>query len=325
MITGKKGMLYLFLAAILLTIFGSLYFITDGFKQSQDETTTTVRAHTINDFIDDLHDDLHRSSYISGFRALLGMEEYLSEQGTFFANKSQMEDAFRQLFVNGTYNGTSPTILDDASFSDYLTRVQQQGSKISVQLTINITNVTLEQTDPWNVFVNFTGHVHLEDPQAKMWWDYTTDFSTLIPIYGLKDPLYTVNTYGRVPNTIQNYTLPPAGFVDGNDTTVLKAFIAGFYYKESTAAPSFIQRFTNDLSPSIDGIESLVYLPALADQDITIKTDRSVVDYIYFSASPNSTNDRCNIQNMIYTPNWFRLDQAHLAAYELDTLTSTGC
>lgn len=320
-------MLYLFMAVIFLVLFSAVFFTFNAYKYHDRQEVVAIRVHTMNDFAEDLHEDLHRAAFISGFRAMIGLEEYLSQRGVFFHDQESMEEAFRHAFINGTINGTSLAVLDDSSFEDYLSRVGELADRIGLSLAIDVTNVTLEQVSPWHISISFDGEFLLSDNLGLAWWAYNRTFMTVVPIYDLKDPLYTVNTAGRVPNTIINFTSPPTGYVDEstNDTAVLQEFVEGSYYRESDEAPSFLQRFTNDLSPSPDGIESLVYLPALSDQGIVVKTDRSVVDHVYFSASPDGSGDRCQIQNMVYVPDWFRLGNQSMDDYELDALSSSPC
>ena len=73
-------------------------------------------------------------------------------------------------------------------------------------------------------------------------------------------------------------------------------------------ARSEIAALEGDLSANENGIESLVYLPELSTQGISIKS-KSVVDYIYFS-----TNNPPS-QTVIGMPSWFRLDDEHLSVY----------
>ncbi|MBD3208890.1 hypothetical protein GF367_00540 [Candidatus Woesearchaeota archaeon] len=323
---SKHGVLYLFLAVIFVALFAALFLTFQGYQYQDEQEVISLRVHTMDDFVADLHEDLDRAAFISGFRSLIGVEEYLSQRGTFFDNQSSMEESFRVVFLQGSYNGTDLFIMENASFTDYIERVRVQAQRIGLNLTVNITNVTIEQSTPWVVLVRFTGSFIVADNLHESWWNYTERFDTEVPIYGLKDPLYTVNTLGRVPNMINEYALPPEGYVDDdNDTAVLKEFLEGSYYRESSGAPSFVQRFTNNLSSSPLGIESLVYLPALSDQGVVVKSDRGVVDHIYFSAGPDNSTDRCQVQNMIYTPDWFRLDQGHMDDYELDNLSSSPC
>ena len=127
-------------------------------------------------------------------------------------------------------------------------------------------------------------------------------------------------------NVILNFSLPADGFVNdtNNNTDTLIEFVEGSYYTENSDAPSFLQRFTNDLTASPSGIESLVHLPSLSDQGLVVINDSSVVDHIYFSASPGD-DDNCNIAGMIFSPNWLKMVNGTMSDYELDGLTFTPC
>jgi hypothetical protein len=62
------------------------------------------------------------------------------------------------------------------------------------------------------------------------------------------------------------------------------------------------------------------------DQGIVVHDDRSVVDHRYFAAtSGNTSGDRCHIQGMLYTPDWFRIDADHVDDYGLANLTWNPC
>lgn len=327
MAMNRKGVLYLFLAVIFVVLFAIIYAVYNGYDAQDNAQSLSARVHTIDDFIVDLHADMDRAAYISGFRAMIGVEEYLSEEGTFFDNQSVLEEAFREVFVTGMINGSSLEVMENSSFNDYLARVDVQAARIGIDLFVNITHANITQSTPWTLSVRFTGAFNVSDQRLPLWWEYEKNFTTIVPIIGLKDPLYTVNTLGRVPNVILNFTLPPDGYVNDTDnsTATLIAFLEGSYYRENTDAPSFLQRFMDDLSASENGVESLVNLPMLSDQGIVVHTDRSVVDHIYFSAAPNGSSDHCSIQGMIFAPDWFRLDDGHMDDYELDGLPEGVC
>ncbi len=323
---NKKGMLYLFLSVIFVVLFVTIYTTYNSYDRQDDAANVAIRIHTIDDFIEDLHSDMDRAAYISGFRAMIGVEEYLSTNGAFFDNQTELEETFRTVFVQGTVNGSQLDVMENSSFDDYLLRVQQQATYIGINVDVNITKVNITQNDPWILSVRFTGLFNISDQRLPLWWAYEQNFTTSVPIIGLKDPLYTVNTLGRVPNVILNFTLPSDGYVNdtNNDTTTLIAFLEGSYYAENTDAPSFLQRFTNDLTASDSGIESLVHLPSLSDQGIVVDNSSSVVDHIYFSATPGSA-DRCTIDEMVFSPDWFKIDNGHVNDYELNGLTFTPC
>lgn len=326
-VRGKKGVFYLFMAIVFVTLFSLLFLSNYDYNQEEKTRMIASRLHSINDFTTDLQNDLDRAAFIAGFRAMIGLEEYLSDQGTFFDNQTQLEVAFKNVFITGELNGTPLDVMDNSSFNDYMNRVRNTADDVGITVNATVNDVNLTQQTPFTLLIEFDVNFYFSDLQKTAWWDYNLTFATEVAIYGIKDPLYTINTLGRVPNVILNYTLPTTGYVNdtNNDTTILKEFIEGNYYRTTPEAPSFLQRFTNDLSASPQGIESLVYLPALSDQGIVVNEDRSVVDHIYFSTNPSNSTDRCQIDGMDYTPDWFRLDQAHMDDYELDTLNSNPC
>ncbi len=324
---GKDAVAYTLLAFFFISIFVVLFMVLQGVTHQEHSDIIRSRVLSMKNFIDNLHGDIQRAAYISGYRALIALDEFVSSNGEFIASDPELEGYFREAFVNGTINGTSYDVLVNASFGDYIDRVRVQALKSGINVTVEILNVSLEQSSAWDLTVHYNGLFNITDVRGVAWWEYEHNFSTSIPIFGLRDPVYSVNTLGRVPYTITNFSLPAEGFVDSsNDTSVLKQFIEGSYYIESTEAPNYLQRFTGDLSPDEFGIESIVYLPALSDQGLVVNNDSSVVDHIYFSNSGyNDSLDRCSIQNLIYSPDWFRLDEDHLKLYEVENLTYSSC
>ena len=142
----------------------------------------------------------------------------------------------------------------------------------------------------------------------------TNPLNTTLKITSFEDPLYTVETYGRVISIIQEANI--TDFVVNGNTSNLTNHIDNSYYIPSTSAPSFLMRLKGNISNSTNGIESLVNLKKLESVGITPEV-KSCVDYIYFS-SDDPTNWQIN-----NTFNWFRLDNesGHLDTYEVANLT----
>ena len=105
---------------------------------------------------------------------------------------------------------------------------------------------------------------------------------------------------------------------NGSGKTTLLNVINGFY-KASTKAPSFLMRFTNNLSNSSFGIESLVYIPLLTAQNLQVDESKSIVDYLYFS-NVTGTAQVYDCENL---PEWFRIDYDHESDYDIDSLNCT--
>jgi hypothetical protein len=160
--------------------------------------------------------------------------------------------------------------------------------------------VTIYQKNPWAANIDINVTLNAEDVKKTASWQRPLYITTNISIQGFEDPLYVINSYGRVTNTIIKTNI--TNFVSGEDTTKLKKHTNNSYYIESSTAPSFLMRLEGNLSNSVYGIESLVNLEEFQEQEVPIKS-RSVVDYIYFGTQ---SIDDCKIKNM---PSWFMLDK----------------
>lgn len=311
----KKGFIYMSVVLVFLAIMMSVFYTREVFSGEQADIITS-RIKTMNSFVEDLSVDADRAGYISGFRALLSLEEYISTQGVFLTD---VESSFKEAFYNGTIGNYTPMIMIDSSFSEYIQRVNQKVGEIGINIIWEVTDLRLSQSDPWTVVVDIDSNITVNDARGLASWTFNKTLQSSVSIYNLKDPLYSVNTLGRVESFIQKTNITE--FVVNNQTDNLIEHIENSYYRESSSAPSFIMRFEGDLSSSSNGIESLVDISFLEKQeDIIVKYDRSIVDYIYFGSQ--TTNNSCSVQNM---PSWFEIDDNHIIDYEIDELSYSSC
>ncbi|MFH1649010.1 MAG: hypothetical protein ABIA93_00490, partial [Candidatus Woesearchaeota archaeon] len=262
--------------------------------------------------------------YISSFRALLAMEEYIQERQDYFDSKSQTEGVFKEAFNNGTINGTHMDIMNDSDFQHYLSRVNAKASQMDILVNANISQLQLAQTDPWNLVVSFTLDINITDMRNLATWEFKKDYETKVPIDDIKDPLYTIGSI--IPNTIRRFNATPYidDTADKNDTTEFVRFVSESFYWNNTRAPSVLQRFYGNFSPSPYGIESIVDLIDIAanSECRCYKLSISTIDYIYFSDN-RSFPLVCNIQNISaaaedpYVP-WLKLDFNHTLDYRIN-------
>ncbi|NJL43911.1 MAG: hypothetical protein HC945_01120 [Nitrosarchaeum sp.] len=315
----RKGIYYVlfmsFMSAVILVVF----LLMNGVRLEDTMGSVSDKAHSLSDFISDFEEDAERATYISGFRALIAMEEEVSQSGEYLNNS---EDVFREAFHFGTIDGINITVMENSSFSQYIDRVRYNVERMGMNFTVNVTRIYLRQEDPWNILVASQIELELSDFKNTMRWETHKNYTAKVPIQDIIDPLYAVGTGNLIPNTIRITNITE--FVDDtdnrNDTTQLLQFYNTSAYRASTQAPSILMRFEGNLNASEFGIESLVNLGELATQSIPIRAGRSVVDYVYFGTQ--STTNLCNIQN---TPPGFIIDQDHIEAYEIDELAYTAC
>jgi hypothetical protein len=315
---NKKGVFYLVLAIIFIGVIILVFMAYKEYSYVDKQQVVETRIMTINDFIRDIDTDSHRVIYISGFRSLIALEDYVANAGHYVNNS---EELFRVAFYNGTVNGTKVDILINSSYQDYLQKLQVIASRIGLNIYINVTDITLYHVSPWSVNVIVTAFVNITDQRGLARWEFTRDYETDVSLINIRDPLYSVATYGKVPNTIRITNI--TDFVIGtNDTTGLKKHINNSYYIANPLAPSFIMRLEGDFNSSPHGIESLVNIQELIYQEVSYTNDRSIVDYILFSNKTNFYPRTCNVDEM---PGWFTIDVNHTTYYEVDQLNYTSC
>lgn len=310
MVLRKKGIVFTItaIALIALTIFS--FTIHTSYKLRDKAMVTEIRVYSMNSFIDDVEKDIERGLYISGFRALMSMEQYIANNGTFINDVSYY---FRESFLNGSINDSQMDIMNESTFINWTERIKKQAIKLDIIIDFDINDVIIYQENPWTIKIDANITLKVEDIKKTASWERPVYIRTNISIQDFEDPLYGINSNGKVTNIITKTNI--TDFVAANnDTTNLQMHLNNSYYIESNTAPSFLMRLAGNLSSSPYGIESLVDLDKFQAQSIPTK-DRSVVDYIYFG-DQTTTN-----RNIKYMPPWFKLDEEHLEIYECEDLT----
>ena len=306
---NKKGIFFTLVVIASISLFLISYTF---YKNYSERNTIHSRINTLNTFIFSVEENLERQIFISGFRSLFVMQTESVEHGAYISNATIY---LNELFYNGTYNGISfcdyennKIIMCGATFTDIQEAIQTKSNKVNAYIYLNNPSIYLTQSDPWHVDIVFTTDINAQDQGNLVYWNKTKTYISKVPIKDFEDPLYLINTGGKVSNKIVK--TPFTTFASGTDVTNLNNHTASKYYKASNKAPSYLNRLQGSSSADENGIESLVYIPQLSNQGITPK-DKSVVDYIYFS-----TNDpaSCRITG---TPSWFKIDQEHLSDYQV--------
>jgi hypothetical protein len=302
---NKRAMFFTMMAIIILSVFLLSYSV---YNVIDERKSINKRIDSMNSFIFSLEKDISRQGYISGYRAILSLESYITTNGTFLANS---EESLKEILLNGTINGQAVNLMENYRLEDWNSRIQSFGDKMNLFINYSLKNVTVTQIDSWNININMHIHLLIKDKGDLALWNKTEFISSRIEITNFEDPLYIINTNGLIANKIIKTTF--SSFVNGTNVSNLLSHVQNSYYIASAAAPSFLDRLEGKTTANPNGIESLVYLPALSEQGINI-LDKSCVDYIYFSLN---NPDSHNIQEM---PSWFKLDDAHLGVYNASGL-----
>jgi hypothetical protein len=310
-ISGKRAVFYTFSALMLLAIIFSWMFFNMSFRVGEDNKLVAFKTSNMNEFISGFDQDMERGLYISGFRALLAANEYISDSYLFVPNATQ---ALVEAMVNGTVCQTNVTMMENSTLGEWLTRLKNEAVKVGIVVNFSRGGIIVNQSEPWKVDFFANVSYNITDTTNTAVFRRNKLVSTKVSIVGLVDPIYTNFTNGQIVMAI-NITPFEGNYASGQNTTNLKAHISQLLYANSTG-PSYLMRLEGNLGNSSVGIESIVNLPDLQAHGLLIH-ERCSVDYVYFgNASP-----AIRTINNTYV-DWFRLDNGHLAKYQVAGLAS---
>jgi len=290
-LNSKKGQIFTSVAIAIVALFLLIY---GAYTLVENKNEVKTRVSTMENFLFSLEENLEREVYITGFRTLFLAEDSVTKRGQFIPDVNSF---FEEAFFNGTILGNSSDILIGAKYSDMLQFVKQRGESVNVNMSISNPKLSVFQEDAWNIAVLFSFNLTMVDNAGVVSWNKKEEIKSLINIEGFEDPLYILNSNGKVLYKINK-----------SDGESLKNHLENHLYQEDSDAPSFLDRLEGKTTPDANGIESFVDLEEFSKQGLQTK-DKSAVDHVYFSSdNPQASN----VQGM---PSWFRLDAVHMTKY----------
>jgi len=296
----KKGIFFTMIAIMISTLMITSFVIYNEYTLTNRASMIEIRINTMNNFIEDVDDDIKRSVFTSGFRAIFSITSFASLNASYY---DDVKAVFYEAFLNGTMNGTPLSLMENSEFSLWIIKVQNIAEELNIDLNITVNDVTIQHSSPFMLLVRLNASFSVVDKKQTASWNYDRIVEAELPILGFQDPVYVIEPGGAgVVNTIEisNFT----SFVNKDNNTYNLSYQANTSeYTPWTAAPTFLMRLEGNLSASPDGfgIESFVNLVQLQNLELTTK-NKTVVDYIYFSTN---NPPKWQVDGM---PPWFRLD-----------------
>lgn len=309
MAVRKKGIFFTATAIVLSIVIILSFKVYYGDRARDHNSAVSTRILTMNNFVKDAEQDLKNGIYIAGFRSFLSMQEKIADTGEYIPD---VGSAFGELFLNGTIDGQGMGLMQDSTFTEWADRISIEAAKTGIKTSFKVNDIGISQSSPWRINIDVNINFTAEDIKGTSRWEKEQTLVQSIPIIGFEDPLYVINSLGRITNAIEITNLTP--FVQGGDVGNLVMHMNGSLYIESASAPSYLMRLEGNLGNSSQGIESLANLQNFIAQGLGIEA-RSAVDYIYFGEQITN-NHRIN-----NTPYWFYIDEGHLEFYGAQNVT----
>jgi hypothetical protein len=269
----RKGVFFTLIAVSLLALVLFTYSVTYSYSLQEKSAIIETRVDTMNRFLKSVDSDMENAVYISGYRAIVGLTDYVLTNATYVSNTTA---ALVGLFLNGSIGSYNSTFMSNNTFPDWIEKIADKGAEIDINLSVGVLSVDVYQDSPWSVVFDVEADINISDPKSTANWSRQKYISSEISIIGFEDPWYAMHTNGLILKRI-NQSVYDGNFTVGNDTSNLRDHVANTLYIAFNASPDFLMRFENDHNASPYGIESLVNKSEILDY---CSTSTSSVDTI---------------------------------------------
>ncbi len=304
-----RGLFYSMITMLLIAPLILIVISNINFNASEmDIAATQVAGGKLASFVKSIDDDMPRALNIMAKRAITESVVYLETNGSAFADSGSVLD---ELISNGTiYGQTTNTNFTVATWTFQLA---QKGKLYGLDTSVRVIDTRFYSLDSKHVGTELSIIVNVSNSYANMSLYRIFNTTVAVPIEGFNDPVYTLHTNGILKRTIKFPNITVSGAVNFDSA------ISEKFYMPSADGASFMDRLEGRLTSSgkydsagINGLETVVYLPDLQANGITIKPDQTDIDYLYFDSSVYSGSPVSGSTNA-----WLRVDAAHAATYNL--------
>ncbi len=320
-----KGLLFSFILVILgLTLATILYFYQTltifSFKKYVELESVEKLIKTYNSILI----DSKKALGIVGKRAISSAISWIITNGT---PLDSAEIRIKELMINGTLYGKSQELMKDSTLLNWAASLENLLNKKGLFAKIEIKNLSIIPYDSFHLLLSANISLNLTNQDIRTSIARSQIVSSIISIENFEDPLYPLNTLGRVTNVIiksknwLNYS--------SEDLTNLKEDLNNSWYHPSLYGASFLDRLEGKffVDPKRKGVKEIIGLESFVNKEklysygLGIWIDRSNIDYLYFSGTPHTA---FKITGM---PETFRLDNettinnlTHLQIYNVSSL-----
>ncbi len=303
-----KGIFYSLVAVLLvMPLLMLAASIVDVENSSMSSSASKAMGSKLLAFSKSVEDDLPRAVPIMAKRSIGDAIIYIDNTGNPLADSSQ---TLRELMTNGTIYGNVTTV--DFTMKSWADILADKGDQYGFNTNVDVISIGFYSPDSYVVNVEAVVAVNISIPSAEMNLYRVYNTTTSVSIVGFSDPLYTLKTNGIMKRTIA----APVTAVSG--TNSFDNAVGSGLYMRSVQGPGFMDRLEGRTSGSgkynrsAAGLESVVYLPDLQANGITIDTTKTDMDYLYFDAPYHAGSA---VIGSRYS--WLKIDAEHAGTYNL--------
>ncbi|MEM5874960.1 MAG: hypothetical protein QXW01_02090 [Candidatus Aenigmatarchaeota archaeon] len=320
-----KGLLFsIILFFITLFILSSFLYYGQISMYYTAEKAVENRIKTMVKIIEDVFEDSKRAMSIVTNRAIVSAVNYVIINGV---GLNSANETIKELILFSSIDGNKQPLMENSNINDWIATMEYLISLYGFESKIQIKDLKILPYDSFTIEVIFSLEIFLSDRKIETNITKEKNFRVLVSIENIEDPLYPLNTYGRVVNVIRRSPNWPKYYYD--NTTNLLDDMSNSYYNPSLNGASFFDRLEGKYfvqekyrRENIIGLESFVNKEKIELVGLPVRYNQTNIDYLYFS---NFLVQSFKVYGM---PDNFRLDnettinnKTHLQIYNVSVIT----
>jgi len=223
---NRKG--FFFTIGIIILLIPLLFLIsyyTESSKTKREDAVTKIRCDELHYLVEDIERDMQRAVVIFGRRAVLYATGWVVDNrplGNYTFNCSVncgldcnefsydgngSEAAIAELVACGTLNNTNVTYMINHTLREWIDKIELHGRGMHFNVNISLINLTVVPINAWEFSIIIWNNIKITDKSETCFYRETPIMvMSNTSIIGIEDPLYPLNTLGRVTRYIQNCT-----------------------------------------------------------------------------------------------------------------------
>jgi len=289
MMRMKKGLFFSFIMVFLtVTIISLIAIQTSLISHRREELFIENRINSMNNLYESIVRDVQKSLEIIAIRAMaVTFTNVSSPPGN---PLDEANETLKELILNGTLENTPMPLMENATFLEWIDKIQEVSELKGFNTIINVHTMTIRPYDSFNLEIQSYVSINISDEQGVASLNKFTNIDTLVFIEDLPDPLYPLNTEGLGSSIVKksphvgNYT--QLLLIGNGDNS--------FVYGETTySTTSFDDKIL--VANSLGGVSGINNAKGIIFQVGDSNTTPIIVPYIINSSALSLISENINV------------------------------
>ncbi len=197
---NKKSFMYSVISVALIFLVVNLVLIETEFsKNSFEPRRTKLLGDQIHRFELNVEKDLEKSVDVVARRAIVSVIDY-SINGEHSIDNATL--ALKELMMNGTVNGEPMFLLENNTLNFWSQKIDNLGKKMGFDSKLNYTGIEIKLVDSFDLAFIVNSTIKITDELTNSSQTRNVSTTVVVPLDGFEDPLYPMNSFGRLRKLI---------------------------------------------------------------------------------------------------------------------------